>query len=45
MYSILKIIKKVSHYWADKIQPQTENQLNMRYGSGNMPYAVIKIGK
>jgi len=45
MHRIFKIVKKVSYYRADEIQPQTNDQLHMRNSSGNVPYAVIKFGK
>ena len=45
MHRIFKIVKKVSHYRADKIQPETDDQLYMRNGGGNVPHAIIELGK
>ena len=45
MHRILKIIKKISHYRANEIQPQTNDQLHMRNSHGNVPYDIIKFGK
>ncbi len=42
MYRVLKIVKKIRHNRADKIQPQTDDQLHMRDGRGDVPHIVIK---